>query len=150
MFLGLWQGCAHAQEKREKTPISYIWLILRPCVSPSAKGWNIGSKHLDISAQSLVGSVVRICLSMQETQVYSLGWEDPLEKEMATHSILGSSMDRGAWQATVHGVTTSWTWLNNNNNKLNLYPNTKLTQQRLWRPDRTVKMDFTDLLQKSF
>ena len=27
------------------------------------------------------------CLSaMQETQVRSLGWEDPLEKEMATHS----------------------------------------------------------------
>ena len=27
------------------------------------------------------------CLpAMQETQVRSLGWEDPLEKEMATHS----------------------------------------------------------------
>ena len=24
-------------------------------------------------------------LSMQETQVQSLGWEDPLEKELATH-----------------------------------------------------------------
>ena len=24
--------------------------------------------------------------AMQETQVRSLGWEDPLEKEMATHS----------------------------------------------------------------
>ena len=28
----------------------------------------------------------RICLPMQEMQVPSLGWEDPLEKEMATHS----------------------------------------------------------------
>ena len=28
----------------------------------------------------------RICLSMQETQVLSLGWEDPLEKRMTTHS----------------------------------------------------------------
>ena len=28
----------------------------------------------------------RICLPMQDTQVQSLGWEDPLEKEMATHS----------------------------------------------------------------
>ena len=28
----------------------------------------------------------RICLPMQEMQVLSLGWEDPLEKEMATHS----------------------------------------------------------------
>ena len=24
--------------------------------------------------------------AMQETRVWSLGWEDPLEKEMATHS----------------------------------------------------------------
>ena len=28
----------------------------------------------------------RICLPTQETQVRSLGWEDPLEEEMATHS----------------------------------------------------------------
>ena len=32
-----------------------------------------------------------------------LGWEDPLEKEMATHSSI-LAMDKGAWQATVHGV----------------------------------------------
>ena len=37
---------------------------------------------------SLVAQVVRICLPMQETQVQSLGWEDSLVKEMATHSIL--------------------------------------------------------------
>ena len=38
----------------------------------------------------------------------------PLEKEMATHfSILTwkNPMDRRAWQATVHGVTKSWTQL---------------------------------------
>ena len=42
-----------------------------------------------------------------------LGWEDPLEKEMATHSTIlpGDSMDRGGWQAVVHGVTKSWTQL---------------------------------------
>ena len=42
----------------------------------------------------------------------SLSWEDLLEKEMATHpSILAwrTPMDRGAWQATVHGVAKSWT-----------------------------------------
>ena len=33
-----------------------------------------------------VGSAVKICLSMQETRVQSLGCEDPLEKEMATNS----------------------------------------------------------------
>jgi len=36
-----------------------------------------------------------------------LGWEDPLEKEMATHSNIfawGNPMDRRAWRAAVHGV----------------------------------------------
>ena len=32
------------------------------------------------------GSVVKNPPAKQETQVQSLGWEDPLEKEMATHS----------------------------------------------------------------
>ena len=45
----------------------------------------------------------------QEAQVQSLGWEDPLEKGMATHqdSCLANPMDRGACQATVHGVLKS-------------------------------------------
>ena len=45
---------------------------------------------------------------MQERWVQFLGQEDPLEKEMATHSSilgLGNPIDRGAWQATVQGVT---------------------------------------------
>ena len=51
---------------------------------------------------------------MQETQVQSLGGEDPLEKEMATHSSILTwriPMDRGAWWSTVHGVTKSQTRL---------------------------------------
>ena len=42
------------------------------------------------------------------------GWEDPLEKEMAIHSsnlAWRIPMDRGAWQAIVHGITKSWTQL---------------------------------------
>ena len=38
-----------------------------------------------------------------ETWVWSLGWEDPLEEGMATHSSISAwriPMDRGAWQAT--------------------------------------------------
>ena len=35
---------------------------------------------------SLVAQWYRICLPVQETWVQFLGWEDPLEKEMATHS----------------------------------------------------------------
>ena len=39
---------------------------------------------------SLVAQRIKHLPAMQETQVRSLGWEDPLEKEMATHSsILG-------------------------------------------------------------
>ena len=51
---------------------------------------------------------------MWETWVGSLGWEDSLEKATATHfSILAwrIPMDRGAWQATVHGVTEGRTRL---------------------------------------
>ena len=50
--------------------------------------------------------------AMQETRVQSLGWEDPLDEEMATNSsslAWKTSMDRGAWQAKVHGVTKSYT-----------------------------------------
>ena len=50
----------------------------------------------------------------QETQVWSLGWEDPLEEGMATHSSILAwriPMDREAWRATAHGVTKSrWDW----------------------------------------
>ena len=35
---------------------------------------------------SLVAQMVKHWPAMQETRVKSLGWEDPLEKEMATHS----------------------------------------------------------------
>ena len=49
-----------------------------------------------------------------ETQVQSLGRENPLEEGKATHSSILSwriPMDRGAWQATVCEVTKSGTQL---------------------------------------
>ena len=52
--------------------------------------------------------------AMQQTWVLSLNWEDPLEKGMATHSctlVWILPMDRGAWRATVYGVTKNWTGL---------------------------------------
>ena len=59
---------------------------------------------------------LRIHLPMEEmleTQVQSLGQEDPLGKEMATHSriCLENPVDRKAWQVTVHGVAKSQTKL---------------------------------------
>ena len=46
--------------------------------------------------------------AMQETWVQSQVWEDPLEKDMATHSSILAwriPMDRGAWRPAVHGVS---------------------------------------------
>ena len=48
--------------------------------------------------------------TVQETQVRSLGRDDPLEKEIATRSSIlawKSPRDRGAWRATVHRVAKS-------------------------------------------
>ena len=47
-------------------------------------------------------------------QFRCLGWEDPVEEGMATHSsipCLEDPMDGGAWQAMVHGVAKSQTRL---------------------------------------
>ena len=35
---------------------------------------------------TLVAQLVKVPPAMRETWLQSLGWEDPLEKEMATHS----------------------------------------------------------------
>ena len=57
------------------------------------------------------GSEAKASAGMRETRARSLGQEDPLEKEMATHSstCLENSTAGGAWWATVHGVTKSQT-----------------------------------------
>ena len=60
------------------------------------------------------GSAVKNLPAMQETQVRSLGQEDPLEGEHGNplqYSCLGNPMDRGAWQTIVLGVAKSWIWL---------------------------------------
>ena len=59
---------------------------------------------------ALVAQRVKWLPEMQEIRVRSLGHEDPLEKEMATHSsiLAWNPMDRGAWRATVYGVTVRY------------------------------------------
>ena len=44
---------------------------------------------------------------MQENWVQSQGWENPMEKRMATHSSIL------AWTVQTMGVAKSWTWLSN-------------------------------------
>ena len=62
----------------------------------------------------LVAQMVKNLLAIQKMWVRSLGWEDPLEKEMATHSSILSwriPMDRGSWWVAVHDVAKSQTQL---------------------------------------
>ena len=71
---------------------------------------------LGTSLGFLVAPMVKNLPEMWETQVRSLGQEDPLEKNMATQSSILAwriPIDRGAWLATVCGVSKSWTRLSN-------------------------------------
>ena len=76
-----------------------------------------GFPYISYGLRSYVALVVKnppAKAEMQEMWVWSLGWEDPLEEEMATHSsilCMGNPMERGTWWATVHGFTKSQTRL---------------------------------------
>ena len=62
----------------------------------------------------LTPQTVKRLPAVQETRVQSLGWEDPLERGMATYSSILAwriPMNRVAWRATVHGVAKSWAQL---------------------------------------
>ena len=72
-------------------------------------GEGIGHPH-QYSRAFLVARMVKNLPAMQETWVRSLGWDDSLEKEKATHSSIL------AWRipwTTIHGVAKSWIWLSN-------------------------------------
>ena len=63
---------------------------------------------------SLVAQMVKNPPAVQKTWVQSLGWEAPLEEDMATHSSILAwriPVDREAQWATVYGVTKSQTQL---------------------------------------
>ena len=102
-------------------PERYIlaWEILLPYLINSIVSFNLflfsSHKLSSYTKTSLVVQMVKRLSTMWETRVQALGWEDPLEKEMANpqYYCLENPMDRGAWQATVYGVTKSRTPLNN-------------------------------------
>ena len=64
---------------------------------------------LQYSWVSLVAQLLKNLPAMQETWVRTLGWEDPLEKGMATRSSVLA--DAGNWRATISGITKSQAWL---------------------------------------
>ena len=56
----------------------------------------------------LVAQMLKKLPAMQETQLPSLDWEDPPGEGNGNplqYSCLENSIDRGAWWATVYGVT---------------------------------------------
>ena len=54
-------------------------------VEPKGLPW-VSAFNRYLLYEVLVAQMVQNLLAMQETWVQSLGWEDPLEEEMATHS----------------------------------------------------------------
>ena len=67
-----------------------------------------------VKRTSLMAQMVKNQPAIWETWVQSLGWEDPLEEGMATHSSILAwriPMNRGTQRAAVHGVTKSRTRL---------------------------------------
>ena len=101
--------------KDTTSPTISIYFLESDCLNSNSSItiYNVyGFTHFD----SLVAQRVKIPPAMQETRVWPLGQEDPLEKEMVTHSSIlawKNPMDGGAWWAMVHGVTKSWKQLSN-------------------------------------
>ena len=61
--------------------------VLEKMKNTSSEYFNLSSLYMfSFATGSLVAQMVKHLPTMQETQVQSLCWEDPLEKEMATHS----------------------------------------------------------------
>ena len=89
--------------------IAAVFTIVRHGRNPSAHQQTTGFRR-----DSLVAQMVKRLPAMRKTWVWSLGWEDsPGEGNgnSLQYSCLENSMDRGAWWATVHGVTKSRTRL---------------------------------------
>ena len=106
--------CVHNLESSKKEPSL--------CISELKNLRNNGEQQKQVSEESIQSSLYTVLIhakaslvaqiaknwpAMQETRVQSLGWEDPLEERMATHSsILAWEIE---WTeepggATVHGV----------------------------------------------
>ena len=97
-----------------KTVAEIFGLLVKNFMKAEAPG-----KHLALQQSQLVvgpidfsgGSDGKRLPTMWETWIRSLGWEDPLEKEMATHSSTLAWKIPWTEEATVHGVAKSQTRL---------------------------------------
>ena len=96
--LGRSPGGGHAN------PVQYSWLE-----NPLGQRNLVGCSPYNFKEwASLLAQLVKNLPAMQETPVQFVGQEYPLEKGKATHSSILAwriPIDRGAWQAPVHGGT---------------------------------------------
>ena len=101
-----------------------FWISLWHCPSLQSQQWGIHHLALlsmfpqlffhHINKVGFPGVSDDSLLAMQEIQGWSLGWGRSLGEGNGyslEYSCLENSRDRGTWQATVHGVSKSWTWL---------------------------------------
>ena len=130
LFLQVWLQNKMLGEKKNSLPPLSAWQF--SCLQCCSGYFSITILHFLIKTPNILASNTKFCTKfhtyegfasgsvvknppeMQETQVQSLGWEDLLEKEMATHSsILAWEIPRteqpNRLQST--GLQQSWTWL---------------------------------------
>ena len=90
----------------------YIYIYIYIYICTHSQSW-----------ASLVAQMVTNPPAMRKTWVRCLGWEDPLEESMATHSSILAwriPKDEGTWQVTVHGLqTVGHDWTTNNTHTQN-------------------------------
>ena len=106
--------CLSSHQRRNHQPLVKMEGEMLKVWRETRSGNNTGKKKIHSNGNdfaeatwaSPVAKTVKNLLAMQETWIWFLGWEDPLEEGMATHSsnlAWRIPMDRGAQQATVYG-----------------------------------------------
>ena len=106
VIISMWLGILSMASVR----VSEVWED-GSCKACKIQPWNW---HTALGAASLVAQMVKNLPAMQETQVQSLSGEDPLEKEMATHSsILAWEIPWTEEPSRLQsmGSQNSWAWL---------------------------------------
>ena len=116
---GEWLGYPLQYSCLQNFTVREAWLA---AVHGVAKSWTWLSNFHFHFGLPVVAQTVKNLPVVRESQVRSLGWEEgnfsssfPGEgnSNPLQYPCLKISMDRGAWWATVHGVTKSWTRLSN-------------------------------------